>query len=61
MQLARAALAAVAWADLTTLRVDAREVRFGVRGRSVRTGEAKTALEAKGFRIGRTMYVGAKK
>ncbi len=61
LQLARAALASVAWADLNTLRVNAREVRFGVRGRPVRTGEAKAALEAKGFRIGRTTYVGAKK
>jgi dienelactone hydrolase len=55
---ARQALAGVPWADLSTLLIDeeAGEIVFGVKGGSVSTFAAKSALERAGFKLGRVAY-----
>jgi dienelactone hydrolase len=55
---ARRALLGVPWTDVTRLHVDQAggQILIGVRGSSVSTGEAKTALEQAGFQIGGVTY-----
>jgi len=55
------ALIRISWVDPTRMDIDesAGTITVGVRGRSVSTAAAKSALEQAGFRIGSTTYQGA--
>jgi hypothetical protein len=53
VHLAREALGNIHWIDRETIECDrnARELRFGVIGSNVNSTDAKTALEAEGFKL----------
>ncbi len=58
---ARRALIRISWVDISRIEVDesAGTLTVGVRGASVSTAAAKSALERDGFKIGSTTYKGA--